>query len=300
VIERGTNQVAQIVDDVLDFSRMARGLVQLRRTTAELSWIVARALEVAGARDHVVGVSIPSGLAVDADIDRMTQVVATLLGHAAQHTPRGGRIAIAGDAEGNNVRLVVRDSGSGIAPDALPSVFEPSSRNGLALAIVRGIVELHGGVVSAASDGTGRGSTFTLRLPLADSVDTAPRRARGTRPLKVLVVDDNVDAARTLGELLQLMGHDARVVNDGEAALAQVETFTPEVSFLDLGMPSVDGYELAVRMRANRSERPRGSIVAVTGFGVDHKRARESGFDEHLVKPLSAEKLRTVLEKLTS
>jgi signal transduction histidine kinase len=309
-VERAVQQAVRIIDDMLDVSRMARGLIQLRRTRAELAWIVERGIENArgtlAETGHDVAARVPAdGLAIDADIDRMTQVVTNLVANAARHTPRNGTIAITGDVEMGCARLVVRDTGSGIEPSELPALFEPFAHRrgelGLGLPIVRGIVELHGGVVSAASDGPGRGSTFTIRLPLLeqDVPAVAEPRARGTRPLRVLVVDDNIDAARTLGELLQLMGHEPVVVHDQASALAQIESVPFEVAFLDIGLPVVDGCELAERMRALPQRAP---LVAITGFArpADRQRARESGFDEHLVKPLSAEKLRLVIEKLTS
>ncbi len=322
VIDRQVNNLVRIVDDLLDVSRITRGAIRLRRVPIELGWIVARGLEAARPRleerGHNVEVIVPeTGLMIEADIDRLTQVVTNLLSNAAKYTPRGGRIEVLGGIEGGCARLVVRDTGTGIEPSLLPRLFDlfqserPSDRFegglGFGLAIVRSMVELHGGVVSAASAGPGRGATFTIRLPLADSaepeapLDEPTEAQTPTRPLRVLVVDDNVDAAETLGALLTLMGHEPVVVYDGPQALRRVETFTPELSFLDIGLPELDGYELAERMRSvpRLSNAP---LVALTAFGrdADKQRARAAGFDAHLVKPLSAEKLKAVIEKLTS
>ncbi|MBA3395515.1 MAG: response regulator [Deltaproteobacteria bacterium] len=324
IIDRQVHHVVRLVDDLLDVSRITRGAIQLRCGTVELAWIVGRALEAAASgvaeRDHQVVVSVPeTGLAIDADVDRLTQVVANLVSNAAKYTPRGGRIEIVGDVEGGCARLVVRDNGAGIDAALLPRLFElfvPGRRMqeaagglGLGLSIVRSIVEMHGGVVSAASQGPGRGATFTVRLPIAgldsdhlthDDVLQAIDAAR-MRTLRVLVVDDNIDAAQTLGELLEVLGHEAVVVHDAPAALHAVRTFTPEIAFLDIGLPVVDGYELAARLRAV-PQLARMAMIAITGYGqlADRQRAGEAGFDEHLVKPLSVEGLRGVLTKLTA
>ena len=313
VIERQVLHITNLVDDLLDVSRIWLGAIRLRRAPIELRWLVDRALDSAGMliaeRGHAIAIEVPpTGLLVEVDLDRLTQVVANLLTNAAKYTPRGGRIEVVGDVEDGCARLVVRDNGNGIDPTILGSVFElfspgrsaPEKGLGLGLSIVRSMVELHGGVVSAASPGIGRGATFIVRLPLATPAE-AELPAPETRQLRVLVVDDNVDAAETLGELFELMGHKPMVAYDAASALAMVESFTPEVAFLDIGMPGTDGYELARRLRA----RPRLAampIVAVTGYGRpdDRQRAYEAGFSDHLVKPLSAEKLKAVLGKLVA
>jgi signal transduction histidine kinase len=316
IIDRQVQHVVRLVDDLLDVSRITRGVMHLRRTPIEASAIVRRALEAAAPtlaeRDHDVAVRVPqTGLPIDADFDRLTQVVANLLTNAAKYTPRGGKIEVAGDVEAGCVRLVVRDNGAGIDPKLLPRLFDLFVQGkpehgglGLGLAIVRSIVEMHGGVVSAASRGPGRGSTFTIRLPLAghseldtSTIDEAlPTAVRG---LRVLVVDDNIDAAQTLGELLEVMGHQTMVVHDGPSALEAIQTFTPEVAFFDIGLPVIDGYELAREVHAieRLSHVP---LVAITGYGqpADRERAAAAGFVEHLVKPLSVDGLRGVLARL--
>ena len=315
IIDRQVQHVVRLVDDLLDVSRITRGAIHLRRAPTEAIAIVNRAVETLAAmiadRDHDVVIAVPTGLPIDADFDRLTQVVANLLSNAAKYTPRGGKIEVIGDIEGGCVRLVVRDNGAGIDPKLLPRLFDLFVQGkpehgglGLGLAIVRSIVEMHGGVVSAASRGPGRGATFTIRLPLAGQpeLETAtvdeilPAPVRG---LRVLVVDDNIDAAQTLGELLEVMGHETTVVHDGPAALEAMRTFTPEVAFFDIGLPVIDGYELAKEVHAidRLAHVP---LIAITGYGqpADRERAAEAGFMEHLVKPLSAEKLRNVLARL--
>ena len=318
IIERQVHHVVRLVDDLLDVSRIKRGAIHLRRAPTELHTIVSRAVESVAAmtteRDHEVTVAVPhTGLPIDADVDRLAQVVANLMTNAAKYTPRGGRIEIVGDLESGCARLVVRDNGAGIDPKLLPRLFDlfvqgrPDQGGlGLGLSIVRSIVEMHGGVVSAASRGPGRGATFTIRLPLAgySELDTStidePLPAQ-QRSLRVLVVDDNVDAGQTLGELLQILGHQPVVVHDGPAALEAVQTFTPELAFLDIGLPELDGYELAKQLHAIESL-ANAPLVAITGHGqpADVERASAAGFVDHLVKPLSPETLRVVMAKLTA
>jgi signal transduction histidine kinase/CheY-like chemotaxis protein len=314
IIDRQVQHVVRLVDDLLDVSRITRGAIQLRRATVELSLVCARAVDAVQLmlveRDHEVIVKVPhADLAVDADFDRLTQVVANLLSNAAKYTPRGGRIEIIGDIEGGCARLVVRDNGTGIDPKVLPRMFDlwyarPEQGGlGLGLSIVRSIVELHGGVVSAASRGPGRGATFTIRLPLAGHSEfdssTIDEAISPQRALKILVVEDNVDAAQTLGELLQVMGHTAAVVHDAPAALEAVKTFTPEIAFLDIDLPGIDGYELAKKLHATALAT---QLVALTGYGqpADVERASATGFALHLVKPLTPELLRAAIAKLTS
>ncbi|HEU0033866.1 MAG TPA: ATP-binding protein [Kofleriaceae bacterium] len=318
VIDRQVHHVVRLVDDLLDVSRITRGAIQLRRAPIELAQIVARGLEAASPlieeRWHAVEVSVPDGgMVIDADVDRMTQVVANLLTNAAKYTPRGGRIEVVADIEGGCARLVIRDNGSGIAPELLPKLFAPFTHGdrqlegglGLGLAIVRSLVELHGGVVSAASEGPGRGATFTIRLPLGDpseleqTLDEELVPATRRKALRVLVVDDNIDAAETLGELLKLLGHQPLVVYDGPSALARLQTFTPDLAFMDIGLPVLDGYELAKRIRST-TKLAHVRLIALTGYGraADKQRARDAGFDEHVVKPIPADTLRGLIDRM--
>jgi CheY-like chemotaxis protein/anti-sigma regulatory factor (Ser/Thr protein kinase) len=254
---------------------------------------------------------------VSGDPERLQQVIWNLLSNAMKFTDSGGRVRLDVRRDGRHVQIVVSDGGAGISRDFLPHVFERFRQEdasttrkhgglGLGLAIVRSLVEMHGGVVSAASRGRGCGATFTIRIPLAgyseldtSTIDEAlPDKMRA---LRVLVVDDNVDAAQTLGELLAVMGHLPLVVHDGPAALKAVQTFAPEVAFLDIGLPVVNGYELAKQLRAIAAL-AHAPLVAITGYGqpADVDRANAAGFVEHLVKPLSPETLRVVLARLTA
>ena len=247
---------------------------------------------------------------VDADPTRLFQVVVNLLTNACKYTPREGAIALALRTEGREAVIVVRDSGIGIPPHALESVFGMFSQLqsaldrangglGIGLALVRGILALHGGSVTAASEGEGRGSTFTARLPLA-AVQATPASAGAAvdtvRPASVLVVDDNVDAAETLQMFLELSGCLARVAHSGAEALAVLERFEPQVALFDIGLPDMNGYDLARRVRLL----PGGGellLIAATGWGqeADKQLAFDAGFDHHLTKPIDFDKLRALL-----
>ncbi len=317
VIERQVNHLTRLVDDLLDVSRVARGRVELKARSVEVSEVIARAIEMASPlleqRAHTLVVDVPrTGLPVVVDTERMSQVLSNLLTNAAKYTPRGGRIDVGAHREDDDVAITVRDTGIGMSAEVLPTVFElfvqgrqSSDRAdgglGLGLAIVRNIVEQHGGSVRAYSEGTGQGSEFTVRVPAA----TVPAEAvPATRPLdaesripaaRVLIVDDNADAAEMLAHVLAARGHDVRVAYDGVQALQASADFLPQAAFLDLGLPVMDGYELASRLR----ELPGLDairLIAVTGYGQDsdRQRTRAAGFHHHLVKPVDI----TVLEAL--
>jgi CheY-like chemotaxis protein/anti-sigma regulatory factor (Ser/Thr protein kinase) len=262
-----------------------------------------------------------TGLPVDGDMDRLAQVVANLLTNAAKYTEPGGTIAVRARVEGADVVVSVTDSGIGIDKDMLPQVFDlfvqqrqtlERSRGGLGLglAIVRSLVGLHGGTVSVASGGAGQGSEFTIRLPRAVSslasvpmIDegAAARLAPGEAGARVLVVDDNRDGAILLAETLSAFGYQARAVHDGPAALAMAEQFDPVVALLDIGLPVLDGFELA-RQFALRAGLSRTKLVAVTGYGQEQDRAEsaQAGFVAHLVKPVDLDHLRRVIESALS
>ncbi|HEY6881771.1 MAG TPA: ATP-binding protein, partial [Polyangiales bacterium] len=268
-------------------------------------------------RRHHLRVDVPSrGLVVDGDPIRLAQVVANLLTNAAKYTPPGGHIAVRGTHEDNRVVLRVRDDGVGVEPELLPRVFDlfvqgrqnldrAAGGLGLGLAIVRSVVELHGGSVSVHSEGPGRGAEFTIRLPQGTmrkrSSIPAPAHGRpeATRS-RVLVVDDNADALVTLSDALRVHGHDVHTAEDAASALALAERVSPEVAVLDIGLPGVDGYELARRLRQLPGF-AHIKLVAVTGYGQasDKQRAHAAGFDEHLVKPITVQTLRGVLDRLT-
>lgn len=320
VIERQVEHMARLVDDLLDVSRITRGVVELRRERLELAAVVARAVEIAcpllEQRSHVLRVDVPErGLLVDADPTRLAQVFANLLTNAARYTPAGGRVEIAARTRGRAIEIAVADDGVGLDADLLPRVFEafvqgPRSLDrapgglGLGLSLVRSLVSLHGGTVTAHSEGSGKGSTFVVSLPRAEAparADESDRALRAApisdRRLRVLLVDDNPDLAELLGEALRTFDHDVRTALDGPSAIAAAEAFGPDVALLDLGLPVMDGYELAKQLRS-RDQRVR--LIALTGYGQDKDRAksREAGFDVHLVKPVDLDVLERTIEKL--
>jgi CheY-like chemotaxis protein/anti-sigma regulatory factor (Ser/Thr protein kinase) len=310
VIERQVQHLTRFVDDLLDISRITRGKIELRKKTDELIMAVEPAIDAIGPllvqQRHQLKVDIPStGLLVDADHARLSQVVRNLLTNAAKFTPPGGQIAISAHTAGEDVELEVRDNGPGIPAALLPHVFDPLVQGlqgtersggglGLGLAIVKSIVELHGGTVGVAS--TPRGTRVTVRLPLARehraSLTTGKTRAMPSRSLRVLVVDDNLDAATLIGDLLRILGHDPVIAHDGPGALAVADRDRPELAILDIGLPGMDGYELARRLR----ERPglaEVPVIALTGYGQasDRDRTKAAGFVEHLVKPIDLQRL---------
>jgi signal transduction histidine kinase/ActR/RegA family two-component response regulator len=322
VISRQLRHVVRLVDDLLDMARITRGQMSLHREPLELSSVVAHAVEAAapliGQRGHVLEVEVPpSGLPVLADADRLTQVVANLLTNAAKYTPPGGHIQLRARERDGGIALAVEDDGQGLPPDLVPRLFEPFVQGprtldrsvgglGLGLALVRSLVEAHGGRVEARSEGPGRGSTFTVWLPAHVQAEAPPsleaRReepvpseaeARPAQALRVLVVDDNVDAAETLAELLDMSGYEVAVAHDGVQALSRVESFRPEVVLLDIGLPGgMDGYEVAARLRERLGESSP-VLAALTGFSQDgdHTRSAAAGFHRHFVKPIEFDEL---------
>src|SRR6202140_4691209 len=313
IIERQVHYLSRIVDDLLDVSRITRGVIDLRREPVELSTVVERAVEVAqpliDVRRHQLPVSVPRGrLMVDADPVRIAQVVANLLNNAAKYTDSGGRIEIEGLREDGEVVLRVRDNGHGIAPEQIGPMFElfvQGDRSldraqgglGIGLTLARRLVELHGGTLQAKSAGPSLGSEFTMRLPACRRA--AEKRAfvgeggrEAARHRRVLVVDDNVDAAELLGGALSQAGPGGERGHDGESAVDAAAEFRPDVVLLDLGLPGMDGYEVARRLRAP-PDPPGVRIIAITGYGQDADRSRtaQAGIDEHLVKPVDLDKV---------
>jgi signal transduction histidine kinase/CheY-like chemotaxis protein/GAF domain-containing protein len=315
VIERQVSHLTRLVNDVLDVSRAARGVLRLERTRVELSAIVGDAIEVSAPlveeRHQKLTVSVPAaGLVIDADRGRLAQVVTNLLTNAAKYTPRGGNIMVSARIDGDRVGLEVADDGAGIAPDLLPRVFDAFTQGrqgldrkqgglGLGLAIARQLIVAHGGTIDAQSAGPGRGTVIVVRLPRAggasarhaDSPSVAKARPR-QGACRVLVVDDNPDALHLLGEAIADAGHDVRMVGDGPSALHVVESFVPDIAFLDIGLPAMDGYELAGLLRRVRSL-AHTHLVAISGYAQegDRQRALESGFTEHLAKPLAIDRV---------
>jgi signal transduction histidine kinase len=322
IIERQVQHLVRLVDDLLDVSRITRGKVELARRPVEIGAVVVKAIEMASplleARKHRLGVEVAAeGLLVDGDEHRLAQVVGNLLTNAAKYTDPGGDIRISAALSDGEVVLCVKDTGMGIGADLLPKVFDSFVQGkraldrsegglGLGLAIVRSIVEMHGGRVSASSEGHGKGSEMVVRLPAILRAFAAPEpgsapMAEGhakARSRRVLVVDDNRDAAETLAEMLRTFGHAVHVALDGPSALAIAATFDPEVAVLDIGLPVMDGYELAGRIA--REGAPRPYLVALTGYGQesDRLRARQAGFDEHFVKPVELTRVVDLIDRL--
>ena len=319
IIERQVAHLSRLVDDLLDVSRIARGKIQLEQERIDLRTAVATALELTQPaleqRVRAVDVELPDEPAfVAGDAVRLAQVLGNLLTNAAKFTPPDGRIALRLRRDGDAVELAVEDDGSGIAPELLPHVFDLFTQGeqgmdrrtgglGLGLAIVKTLVRLHGGTVSAHSDGAGRGSRFVVRLPAAGAPPPpAAPQAGGTAPVhrcgRILLVDDNRDAADMLCVLLRDAGHEVCTASDAVAALAALGHFAPDLALLDIGLPGMDGYELASRLRGD----PRTAglcLVALTGYGRESDRMRALAiFDEHLVKPVVGERLLEVVARL--
>ena len=306
MIERQLRHVTRLVDDLLDVSRITRGTVELQRRPIELGAVVARAIEstrhLIEQRDHRLTVDVRDGLFVDGDEARLTQVVSNLLSNAARYTPPGGQVrVVAGVVDGDAVLRVI-DSGIGMDTDLLGHVFElfvqgrrgadrAGSGLGIGLAVVKNLVTLHGGTVSARSAGRDAGSELTVTLPTcpppASTADDTPAALPMARSAKrVMIVDDNEDAAMLLGELVRSCGHQVAIVHDPEAALRVIGEFEPHVAVLDIGLPGMDGYELATRIH-ERQRRCR--LIALTGYGQDKDRelALQAGFEAHFVKPVA-------------
>jgi CheY-like chemotaxis protein/anti-sigma regulatory factor (Ser/Thr protein kinase) len=323
VIERQVRHLVRLVDDLLDISRITRRKVRLNLEPTELNEVVAQAVELASPlleqHQHTLETEVPrQGLGVMADPARLAQVIGNLLTNAAKYTPSGGQIHVAARTESEEVVLGVRDTGIGIDADMLPSIFDPFTQDrqaidraqgglGLGLALVRNLVELHGGSVTAHSEGRGRGSVFVVRLPRVRVAKpaSAKKSARGRRAdpltsgLRILIVDDNQDAATMLAEALSAGGHVTSMAPDGPAALRTAVQFKPDVALLDVGLPVMDGFELARQFRL-LPELNRTRLIAVTGYGQEHDRRRSAsaGFDLHLVKPVDIERLGQLVREL--
>lgn len=312
IIDRQVTRLAQLVDDLLDVSRISRGKVQLRLEPVDLSSVVPHAVEtvrdLVEQRQHTLHLDIcREPLWVNADRLRLEQVLTNLLTNAAKYTDPGGHIWLSTAQAGAEAILCVRDDGIGIPPDLLPRVFDlfiqaeqsldrAQGGLGIGLTLTRQLVEMQGGHIHAASPGTGHGSEFTVHLPLtaAPATEDAPAGSAARdagRKRRVLVVDDNKDGAESLGMLLRMWGHEVRLAHDGATALRLAAAEPPDVLLLDIGLPGLDGYEVARGVRAARGRQP--VLVALTGYGQeeDRRRTREAGFDHHLTKPVDPEQL---------
>jgi signal transduction histidine kinase/CheY-like chemotaxis protein len=322
IVSRHVRHLVRLVDDLLDVSRVTRGIIQLDKGRFAIADVVAEAVEMASPlvreRGHRLTVSAAPGLDVIADRVRLSQAVGNLLLNAAKYTEPGGEIGVTAYAEGIDAVVRVRDTGCGIAAETLPRVFDLFVQGertldrakgglGIGLTVVKGIVELHGGSVSAHSEGVGRGTEIVVRIPLAPPLTVAAAPApppspaptlAAEAPLAVLVVDDNEDAAVMVEATLEILGCTAKIAHDGASALAALAGFTPDLVLLDIGLPDIDGFEVARRLRRDGSAAS-ARIVAVTGYGQesDRRRSKDAGCDEHLVKPIGLDELTEIVTR---
>jgi two-component system CheB/CheR fusion protein len=322
IIERQVSQLRRLVDDLLDVSRLTRGTIVLKKERVEMAVVAVRAAELAQPlfqqRNQTLSIVIPSeGLTLDVDLSRLVQAFANFLNNAAKFSDRGQTVLFTAERSGNRVLVRVRDQGQGIEPDMLERVFEgfvqrvhpgelATSGLGLGLTIARNLIVLHGGTVTAHSGGPGQGTEIVVDVPVAEepSRETLPKKAEKSTQsaavapgTSVLVVEDNEDVRRSLLRLLRLVGYHAVVAPDGPSALATAAETRPRVAVVDIGLPGMDGYELARRLR---SEHPTMRLVALTGYGQPsaQARSREAGFDAHLTKPVDLSVLRPLLDEV--
>jgi PAS domain S-box-containing protein len=317
-VERQLQHLVRITDDLLDVSRISQDKVWLRRERIDVRSVIQNAIETTrpflDTQAHSLIVQLPEApLWVDGDFTRLVQSIANLLNNAAKYTDPGGRIEVAAAQDRSNAIVSVTDTGIGIESHMLPRIFdmfmqvqEFHNRThgglGIGLSLAKRFIELHGGTLDAHSEGSGHGSTFVVRIPLAQSAakgdaDDRGRHSAPRRSCRVLVADDNIDTAEMMRVMLELKGHDVRVAHDGGEAVSQAGSFNPEIAFLDIGMPRMDGYEAARRIRALLGEQV--ILVALTGWGQDDdkRRSHEAGFDQHLTKPPEPELLDRVIAR---
>ena len=308
VIHRQTGQLSRLIDDLLDVSRITQGMVQLRKEALEVAQVLGRAVDAVRGlideRRHTLDISVPpEPLSLEGDPVRMEQIFVNLLTNAAKYTDHGGQISLRAKRDNGHVVIRVQDNGVGIPPDKLPQMFELFAQGnrslartegglGIGLTVVRALTQMHGGSVHATSDGPGQGSEFIVRLPVsppppAPEPAAAPAETEKPPPVRVLVVDDNVDSARATAKILARSGYDVQVAYDGPDAVENAILHRPAFVFLDIGLPGMNGYEVAVRLR-QEPDLKGAMLVAVSGYGEesDRRRSREAGFDQHLVKPV--------------
>ena len=317
MMDRQLRQMVRLVDDLLDVSRITTGKLGLRKSVLDLRSVVRDALETARpfveSRRHALDVDVPQeAVPVEGDATRLSQVISNLVHNAAKYTDPGGRVRVSLAREGREAVIRVRDTGIGLAGPALQTIFDmfvqvdhslerAQAGLGVGLTLAKRLVTLHGGTITAQSEGAGRGSEFTVRLPLTDGAPVAAQASADTpmQPQKrrILLADDNIDFAQSLAAVLSSLGHDVRVAHDGAEALAMAALFTPDIAFLDIGMPKVHGYEVARRLR-EQPETADCVLVAVTGWGQedDKRRARDAGFDRHLTKPVNPSEIEAIVE----
>jgi PAS domain S-box-containing protein len=317
IIDRQVVHMARLVDDLLDVARITRGKIMLQTEPLAIAEVIGEAVEsmrpAVAQSAHALEVRVgDAGARVHGDRARLVQVVSNLLANAVKFTPRGGRITVATAAGGGEVSICVRDTGIGIPLAAQRRIFELFAQEdrtlerargglGIGLTLVERLVALHGGVVTVRSEGAGTGAEFVVTLPALAAVPERLERgasplAAGVPALRIVVVEDNVDAAESFKTLLETCGHDVRVAHDGLEALGLVETFSPSAAFVDLGLPGLDGFEVARRLR-RRADRGGLLLVALSGYGRDEDKAqaRDAGFDHHLTKPIALEAVAPLL-----
>ncbi|HEY2735823.1 MAG TPA: response regulator, partial [Polyangiales bacterium] len=315
IMERQVQHLTRLVDDLLDISRITSGKIELRKTRVDVRDAIEQAIATSRPmieqQQHALACSLPPGpVMVEGDSVRLVQVVSNLLNNAARYTPKRGQIHVDIAPADDQVEIRVRDNGCGIAPEFLSQVFDTFAQErrerggglGLGLTVVRQIVALHGGSVEAASEGRDRGSEFVVRLPLAkdERIEPSPppmaASATRTKSLSIVLVEDSDDIRELMADLLRDWGHDVDVAADGGSGAELVERTQPDVAFIDIGLPVLDGYEVAARIRARAQHKPP-RLIAMTGYGQesDKSRALDAGFDAHLVKPASVESLKRAL-----
>jgi signal transduction histidine kinase len=314
IIERQLHQMVRLVDDLLDVSRITTGKLALRRERVELRSVAQNAIEAVEpmfhARGHVLKVAMPpAGVYINADPTRLAQVFLNLLNNAAKFTDPGGRIDFRVAVEGGELVASVRDNGIGVAPEMRELIFDMFAQAdrslerstmglGVGLSLSRRLVELHGGSIEVKSEGTGRGAEFIVRIPVLVADAARPfhstAMAPGSRGHRILLADDNQDFAVSLAAVLRGMGNEVRVEHDGAAALVAAEEFRPDIAFVDIGLPKLNGFDLARKLRGMNAT---SILVAVTGWGQssDRQLAKDAGFDDYMVKPVEIEKVQAIL-----
>lgn len=322
IVDRQMRRLSRLIDDLLDVSRIRTGKVELRKTRVELSTAIGHVVDIVRplCEDRGIALSValpPEPVWLEADVTRLEQVLSNLLSNAVKFTEDRGSISLTAERHSHEVVLRVQDSGVGIAPDFLPRIFDLFTQGdraldrardglGIGLTLARRLVEMHGGTIEAHSDGIGKGSEFVIRLPTllqAAPPDAAPARAAGSagRPLRILVVDDSADTAETMGTLLEMAGHTIQIAHSGPATLEMAASFRPDVILLDIGLPGLDGFQVAQRLREDPAMKDV-TLIAASGYGQeeDLRRSREAGIDRHLVKPIDLRELQDLLSAVAN